>query len=411
MKNIRLSYLTVALLTTAASAAPPLITQQPQRRDVTAGMSAVFRVEATGSGTLTYQWRKGDSDLLNAVAPVLQIDDVQPADAGSYSVVVYNGPDSTASSSAILNVTSPLTNRALVLSGGGDFVEIASADRLQNPTSVTIEFWVYPLPSEVNQYGSFINKGDGIGATTARTYEFRWLPEGSMSVNLFLTHVNGQPDAAGFTLPAPERQWTHIAVTFDSAAGVVTGHVNEHPHFFTTTLNGTPIQGRTIRQTGLPLVFGVTPGFSDSQATGRIDELRIWDHARSGLEIAADYSCKLTGQEPGLTGYWPFDDGGVDDFTAYEQNGLLVGDAHTELISEGDLPVSGCEQPVFVSTTVDAGTFQTLVKGQLGRTVSVESTDDWETWAPAGSLPNSLGRQDIEETVQLGLKAFRAKAK
>ncbi len=410
MKNIRLSYLTVALLTTAASAAPPLIIQQPQRRDVTAGMSAVFRVEATGTGTLTYQWQKEEIDIFNAVDSVLQIDDVQPADAGAYSVVVYDGPDSTVSSPAMLNVTSPLINRALALDGDGDFVQIASDDRLQNPSAVTIEFWVYPLPSALNQYGSFINKGDGLAATTARTYEFRWIPNGNMSVNVFLVHIDGQHDAAGFGLSAPERQWSHIAVTFDSAAGVVSGYVNGEPEFSTTTLNGFPVQGRTIRQTILPVVLGVTPGFSNTQATGRMDELRIWSHARTANEIAADYSCKLTGLEQGLAGYWAFDDGGADDFTMNQQNGVLAGDAHTELISEGDLPVSGCEQPAFVSTTVDAGTFQTLVKGQLGRTVSVESTSDWTTWTPSGSLPNSLGRQDINETVQPGLKVFRAKS-
>ena len=42
---------------------------------------------------------------------------------------------------------------------------------------------------------------------------------------------------------------------------------------------------------------------------GLMDEVRIWNRARTGNEIAANMSRRLTGTEPGLVGYWRMDEG------------------------------------------------------------------------------------------------------
>ncbi len=44
---------------------------------------------------------------------------------------------------------------------------------------------------------------------------------------------------------------------------------------------------------------------------GEIDEVRIWDIARSQAEITANKDVRLSGDEEGLTGYWRFDDMGM----------------------------------------------------------------------------------------------------
>ncbi|MBV8611957.1 MAG: hypothetical protein JO034_31510, partial [Singulisphaera sp.] len=41
--------------------------------------------------------------------------------------------------------------------------------------------------------------------------------------------------------------------------------------------------------------------------SGRLAEFRIWDRARTEEEVRADRGRRLTGQEPGLVGYWPLD--------------------------------------------------------------------------------------------------------
>jgi hypothetical protein len=42
---------------------------------------------------------------------------------------------------------------------------------------------------------------------------------------------------------------------------------------------------------------------------GLIDEVRVWNTARTQAQIQANMNRTLTGNEPGLVGYWRLDDG------------------------------------------------------------------------------------------------------
>ena len=46
---------------------------------------------------------------------------------------------------------------------------------------------------------------------------------------------------------------------------------------------------------------------------GMLDEFRVWNVARTQAEIQDAMVVPLTGTEPGLTGYWSFDNQGTDD--------------------------------------------------------------------------------------------------
>ncbi|MEO6038178.1 MAG: LamG-like jellyroll fold domain-containing protein, partial [Saprospiraceae bacterium] len=59
---------------------------------------------------------------------------------------------------------------------------------------------------------------------------------------------------------------------------------------------------------------------------GQIDEVRFWDYAQTPAEIQDQMNRKLLGNEPGLIGYWNFDEGSgsiVQDRTGLASNGLL----------------------------------------------------------------------------------------
>ena len=76
-------------------------------------------------------------------------------------------------------------------------------------------------------------------------------------------------------------------------------------------------------QTMMPVVKkGATPA-----PNGTMDEIRVWRRVRSGRELRADLHQRLTGLEPGLTGYWRFDEGAgtkVFDQTATGANGTIT---------------------------------------------------------------------------------------
>jgi len=58
---------------------------------------------------------------------------------------------------------------------------------------------------------------------------------------------------------------------------------------------------------------------------GFIDDVRIWNYARSATEIAAAMNCRLSGSEPGLVSYWTFDGFNLVDVTGHGHNGVAVG--------------------------------------------------------------------------------------
>lgn len=83
---------------------PPQITYQPLSLTAVTGQNAEFRVEATGTDPLSFQWRKGGVNLSAATNRTLTLTNVQIADSGLYSVRITNAYGSTISSNATLAV-------------------------------------------------------------------------------------------------------------------------------------------------------------------------------------------------------------------------------------------------------------------------------------------------------------------
>ncbi len=83
---------------------PPGITTQPLGQNIVLGQAAQFSVVASGSPTLTYQWRRNGSPIANATSASYSIPSVAQADSGNYSVTVTNAAGSITSNTARLNV-------------------------------------------------------------------------------------------------------------------------------------------------------------------------------------------------------------------------------------------------------------------------------------------------------------------
>ena len=83
---------------------PPQISAQPQSIATNAGNTVVFSVGASGTGTLTYQWRLNGASLIGATGSTLTLTNVQPAQAGSYTVIVTDSIGPAESQPAMLTV-------------------------------------------------------------------------------------------------------------------------------------------------------------------------------------------------------------------------------------------------------------------------------------------------------------------
>ena len=95
----------VAVLTVGGVlSAAPTITTPPADAATVANGTARFAVVAGGTTPLSYQWRKNGTPISGATLTQLTLANVQPADAGVYSVVVSNGAGAITSNTATLTV-------------------------------------------------------------------------------------------------------------------------------------------------------------------------------------------------------------------------------------------------------------------------------------------------------------------
>ena len=72
------------------STGSPVITTQPVSQTVPVGASVQLFVQASGTGTLGYQWRVNGTNISGANSPNLQLSNTSIADTGAYDVRVTN---------------------------------------------------------------------------------------------------------------------------------------------------------------------------------------------------------------------------------------------------------------------------------------------------------------------------------
>ena len=136
--------------------------------------------------------------------------------------------------------------------------------------------------------------------------------------------------------------WHHVAVTFtdfgpvDNAVLYVDGQFVWTTNFTSNeefTNAGTVVLGDEQDCLGGCFV-------PDEALIGHIDEVRVWNVSRTASQINSDMNTPLTGNEPGLVGYWPFNEGNGD--VAAD----LAGSNDATLPNGGAwLPTGGCAVP------------------------------------------------------------------
>ncbi|MGH7453924.1 MAG: LamG domain-containing protein, partial [bacterium] len=138
--------------------------------------------------------------------------------------------------------------------------------------------------------------------------------------------------------------WNHLAVTFDGAAYrfYIGGNLRDKIDL--------PSAAKPVVQ---PIKFF---GVAQNSFSGTIDEIRLWNRVRSSRELQADMHQRLTGLEPGLAGYWRFDEAEGD--TVYDQtNNGANGTKHGGQWITSDAPVG--ENPGVNRSSFQIATRQT----------------------------------------------------
>jgi hypothetical protein len=94
------------LLTVSAAPVPPTIVTQPANQSVFVGATATFSVSVTGTAPLSYQWKKGGTDIPGATSSSYTTPATTLSDNGAeFSCVITNVMASVLSNTATLTVT------------------------------------------------------------------------------------------------------------------------------------------------------------------------------------------------------------------------------------------------------------------------------------------------------------------
>jgi len=240
-------------------------------------------------------------------------------------------------------------NHVLSLDGDGDYVEIKDSESLNAINSqVTMEAWIKPT-SFPNQWITIIYKGDERTPNQSNRSFALWLN------NSGFIQLNSAPEGQGLVYLDSSsgliklNRWYHFAGVIDAVNGMM--------RIF---INGAEVANRDfpttkIHTSKLPLRIGWTheeKEVSHGAFAGQIDEVRIWNVARTQEEIKRTIYTTLSGKEPGLVGYWGFEGAGniVADSSPNRSDGELIGDAH---LMEMELPSpSELDTPTVISGVV-----------------------------------------------------------
>jgi hypothetical protein len=232
-----------------------------------------------------------------------------------------NGNDGSLAFSALPAWVAGQSGTALLFDGSNNYVQIGNRPSLTmtGKSQMTAEAWVYPT---VEQHGAFIAK-EG-------EYLVARLWDGTIGWAFYNANPGWAWHSTGYVLPM--NQGSHVAVvydaTIDNGAGIGMGSVR-------TYVNGTLVETFTpTNATSLGPILGGGNDFRIGSRTGfeyfagRVDEVRIWDVVRDQADIQANQGTPLAGTEPGLQGYWRFNEGlgtTVADLTANDNDGTLSG--------------------------------------------------------------------------------------
>jgi len=146
----------LASLTLTAADIPPSISSQPSSHAAHAGINVTFSVTASGTGPLRFQWRFNGADLDAKTNTTLALTNLQPAQAGDYTVTVTNNAGAVTSQVARLQLVSGFTRVTnSTLARGGTRPLGAAWGDFNN------DGWVDLIASTAERYIIHTNRGDG----------------------------------------------------------------------------------------------------------------------------------------------------------------------------------------------------------------------------------------------------------
>lgn len=263
----------------------------------------------------------------------------------NYSVKSYTGlsGDVSPTNDTLVKTVSNFavgTNFGVNFDGIDDKIIVGNDPVLNPTTAMTVEAWINATAWKNSIAGGSILAKD-VDAPN-RGYVLRCGNNGSIQ---FMISDNGSWKAASSSAVMLTNRWYHIAGVFDGSKVML--YINGE------LIASTP--ATSISPSPVDLIIGDNPTWSGRAFNGVIDEIRIWNIARSQNDITSNMTTSFTGSEPGLVSYFEMDEGlgnsSISDLTSGGNNGTLTNFSLNNAWVSGneqilnDVTVIGIESP------------------------------------------------------------------
>jgi murein DD-endopeptidase MepM/ murein hydrolase activator NlpD len=219
------------------------------------------------------------------------------------------------------------SGRAMKFDGIDDFIVVPDADPLDGFTEMTLEFWLRAGLQPVGG-GALVSKwqeGSGSSLDDAWYVSLGTSPGCGAADGFLLFNISGLCAVTSNTR-VDDGMWRHVAITWSGL---------DVKLYLDGQLDATGSHAGTMNAVAAPVRLGAHSDVSLQPFgffKGELDEVRIWDKARSATQIIQSM-CKGLGTPARLKGYWRLDEPGgqlASDSSAYGHHGTLGANAGSD---------------------------------------------------------------------------------
>lgn len=283
--------------------------------DITVTDNANGTLTANNSSA-TYQWLNCDTG--NSIIGGATSQTYIVSGSGNYAVeLTQNGCVDTSVCTNVVVVPS-FINPAMHFSGDDDYVQTTYPGILgDNP--ITVEAWVKTESINNEQ----VITAWGSDAVNGGRFTFRLAANGADD-NIRIEIKGGGITG---TVNVNDGNWHHVAVCYDPAAAM-----NKYKLFVDGVLDtegdiAQPLN--LLANTNMRIGRRLNPGFT-GYFSGDMDEVRVWNVAKTEAEIAAGMNNSICQADPNLVSYYSFNEGipfsdntaitGLNDYAQYTED-------------------------------------------------------------------------------------------
>jgi hypothetical protein len=164
--------------------------------------------------------------------------------------------------------------------------------------------------------------------------------------------------------------WHHIAVTYDTSTNLTTTYIDG-------VVRGTKTAASDAGSSATAFALGSRVGLS-AMYQGQMDDVRVYNYARSAAQIAWEYNKGLP----------------LAQYNLDECQGTTLNNSISSSFA-GTLTVGGSGSSTTVGTCTTSGAWYNGVTGKRNYSISLDGTDDYVTLANASSFPANNASQTI----------------